>query len=94
MEPILFSSNSHSDDRGNVFFTNELNLKNVIRTYKVQNKLIKTVRAWHGHKLEEKWISVEEGEFLICAVQIEDFDNPSSNIKIHKLILSHPIPLP
>ena len=28
MEPILFSSNSHSDDRGTVFFTNELNLKN------------------------------------------------------------------
>ena len=88
MEPILFSSNSHSDDRGTVFFTNELNLKNVIRTYKVQNKLIKTVRAWHGHKLEEKWISVEEGEFLICAVQIEDFDNPSSNIKIHKFTLT------
>ena len=35
------------------FFTNELNLQNVIRTYKVQNQLIKTVRAWHGHKLEE-----------------------------------------
>ena len=88
MEPILFSSNSHSDDRGTVFFTNELTLKNVVRTYKVQNKLIKTVRAWHGHKLEEKWISVEEGEFLICAVQIDDFDNPSSNIKIHKFTLT------
>ena len=88
MEPILFSSNSHSDDRGTVFFTNELTLKNVVRTYKVQNKLIKTVRAWHGHKLEEKWIRVEEGEFLICAVQIEDFDNPSSNIKIHKFTLT------
>ena len=50
--------------------------------------MIKTVRAWHGHKLEEKWISVEEGEFLICAVQIEDFDNPSSNIKIHKFTLT------
>jgi len=82
MEPILFSSNSHSDDRGTVFFTNELNLKNVVRTYKVQNKLIKTVRAWHGHKIEEKWIIVEEGEFLVCAVEIDNFQNPNKEQKI------------
>ena len=88
MEPILFSNNLYSDDRGSVSFTNELNLKNVVRTYKVQNKLIKTVRAWHAHKLEEKWISVEEGEFLVCAVQIDDFDNPSKSIKIHKYTLT------
>ena len=88
MEPILFSSKSHSDDRGSVSFTNELNLKNVVRTYKVQNELIKTVRAWHGHKIEEKWISVEEGQFLVCAVHINDFDKPSKNIKIHKFTLT------
>ena len=27
------------------------------------------------HKIEEKWISVEDGEFLVCAVKIEDFEN-------------------
>ena len=34
MEPILFSSNSHSDDRGTVFFTNELNLKMLLEHIK------------------------------------------------------------
>ena len=63
MEPILFDSKSNSDHRGTVSFTNNLNLRKVVRTYKVKNKQVRTVRAWHGHKIEEKWISVEDGEF-------------------------------
>ena len=77
MEPILFESKSNSDHRGTVSFTNDLNLDKVVRTYKVSNKQARTVRAWHGHKIEEKWISVEDGEFLVCAVKVEDFENPS-----------------
>ena len=46
---------------------------------KEYNNQSKTVRAWHGHKIEEKWISVEDGEFLVCAVKIDDFENPSKN---------------
>ena len=56
MEPILYQSSSNSDHRGTVSFTNELDLNKAVRTYKVTNKQIKTVRAWHGHKIEEKWI--------------------------------------
>ena len=74
MKPILFESKSNSDHRGTVSFTNELNLSTAVRTYKVINNQSKTVRAWHGHKIEEKWISVEDGEFLVCAVKIDDFD--------------------
>ena len=76
MEPIIFESKSNSDHRGTVSFTNDLNLNKVVRTYKVINKQARTVRAWHGHKIEEKWISVEDGEFLVCAVKVEDFENP------------------
>ena len=82
MEPILFESKSNSDHRGKVSFTNDLNLNKVVRTYKVINKQVRTVRAWHGHKIEEKWISVEDGEFLVCAVKIEDFENPSKDQEV------------
>ena len=54
MEPILFETKSNSDHRGTVSFTNDLNLNKVVRTYKVSNKQARTVRAWHGHKIEEK----------------------------------------
>ena len=85
MEPILYQSSSNSDHRGAVSFTNELDLNKAVRTYKVTNKQIKTVRAWHGHKLEEKWIIVEEGEFLVCAVEIDNFQNPNKEQKIFEL---------
>ena len=56
MDPIFFESNSSSDERGTVSFTNDLNLQKAVRTYKVENSQLKTVRAWHGHKIEEKWV--------------------------------------
>jgi len=84
MKPILFESKSNSDHRGKVSFTNDLNLNKVVRTYKVINKQARTVRAWHGHKIEEKWISVEDGEFLVCVVKVEDFENPSKDQEVFK----------
>ncbi len=84
MEPIIFESKSNSDHRGTVSFTNDLNLNKVVRTYKVINKQARTVRAWHGHKIEEKWISVEDGEFLVCVVKVEDFENPSKDQEVFK----------
>ena len=89
MKPNLFESNSNSDHRGTVSFTNDLNLSKVVRTYKVTNKQVRTVRAWHGHKVEEKWISVEDGEFLVCAVKIEDFENPSKDEEVFKFNMTH-----
>ncbi len=84
MEPKLYSYQSNSDHRGSVSFINNLNLEKIVRTYRVINKQIKTVRAWHGHKIEEKWISVEEGEFLVCAVKIDNFNNPNKDLEIYK----------
>ena len=42
------------------------------------------MRAWHGHKLEEKLIKVLKGEFLICLVKIDNWDQPSKNLEILK----------
>jgi dTDP-4-dehydrorhamnose 3,5-epimerase-like enzyme len=88
MEPIFFESNSSSDERGTVSFTNDLNLQKAVRTYKVENSQLKTVRAWHGHKLEEKWVNVEQGEFLVCVVKVDDFTSPSKNSEIQTYKMS------
>lgn len=88
MDPIFFESNSSSDERGTVSFTNDLNLQKAIRTYKVENSQLKTVRAWHGHKVEEKWVNVEQGEFLVCVVKVDDFTSPSKDIEIQTYKMS------
>ena len=88
MGPIFFESNSSSDERGTVSFTNDLNLQKAVRTYKVENSQLKTVRAWHGHKVEEKWVNVEQGEFLVCVVKVDDFNSPSKNSEIQTYKMS------
>ena len=88
MDPIFFESNSNSDERGTVSFTNDLNLQKAIRTYKVENSQLKTVRAWHGHKVEEKWVNVEQGEFLVCVVKVDDFTSPSKDSEIQTYKMS------
>ena len=88
MDPIFFESNNSSDERGTVSFTNDLNLQKAIRTYKVENRLLKTVRAWHGHKVEEKWVNVEQGEFLVCVVKVDDFTSPSKDSEIQTYKMS------
>jgi dTDP-4-dehydrorhamnose 3,5-epimerase len=88
MDPIFFESNSNSDERGTVSFTNDLNLQKAIRTYKVENSQLKTVRAWHGHKVEEKWVNVEQGEFLVCVVKVDDFTSPSKDSEIQTFKMS------
>ena len=88
MDPVFFESNSSSDERGTVSFTNDLNLQKAVRTYKVENSQLKTVRAWHGHKVEEKWVNVEQGEFLVCVVKVDDFNSPSKDSEIQTYKIS------
>jgi len=87
MEPSLIKYGFSSDERGTVFFINNLDFKKVKRTYLVSNKKPKTVRAWHGHKIEEKWVSVEEGEFLVCLVKIDNFKKPDIKSKVYQFKL-------
>ena len=88
MEPILFSINSSSDDRGKVTFVNDFDMTDVKRSYVVTNTLLKTVRAWHGHRNEKKWVMVQKGEFLVCVVKVDSLDNPEMNAEVKEYVLN------
>ena len=83
-KPKFFKRGESSDFRGSLEYYNDLSISSFKRFYIVNNPTKGTVRAWHGHKVEEKWISVEDGEFLVCAVKIEDFENPSKDEEVFK----------
>ena len=80
--PLLLNVGKSEDHRGNVEFYNELKLDYYKRFYIVSNPIEGTVRAWHGHKIEEKLIKVLKGEFLICLVKVDNWDQPSKNLEI------------
>ena len=86
--PLLLNVGISEDHRGSVEFYNELELDYYKRFYIVSNPIEGTVRAWHGHKIEEKLIKVLKGEFLICLVKIDNWDQPSKNLEILKYKLN------
>jgi len=76
------------DDRGALQFVNDFSFENVKRFYQVENYDVNVIRAFHGHKKEGKYVYVPAGAAIVCAVAINDFDNPERFVKVERFILS------
>lgn len=74
-EPAVFDMSTSRDDRGVVFFNNEVSLAPFVRMYFVHNYRADTVRAWHGHLRESKLIIPTLGWVKVCALRIDDMQN-------------------
>ncbi len=86
----IIDVNSSYDDRGDVVYCNEFNFiqKKIKRFYQVTNNNINFVRAWHGHKKEEKFLLVVQGSFKICAVKIDNWKKPSKSLLVKEFVIS------
>ena len=91
-EPKLIKGGLAVDDRGQVAFVNEFLMDDVKRFYHINNHSKGFIRAWHGHKKERKYFTVVNGAFMICGVKIDNWENPSKDIEIHKFVLSEKNP--
>ena len=80
------------DDRGELVYFNDFNLEKIKRFYIVSNHNINFVRAWHGHKNENKWIYLIDGSALILKIKIDNWENPSKDLFYEKFLLSYKIP--
>jgi len=76
------------DDRGTVSFINEFNFKGVKRFYQVKNFSTSTIRAFHGHLKEGKYVYVVKGTAIVAAVKMDDIKAPSKNNEVKRYILS------
>lgn len=76
------------DDRGSVSFVNGFGFEGVKRFYAVTNHRQGFIRAWHGHRREAKYVYVSQGSALVCAVKVDDWENPSPNLTVERFVLS------
>jgi dTDP-4-dehydrorhamnose 3,5-epimerase len=81
------------DDRGSLMFINDLDLTAFKRFYIVENHARGFVRAWHGHKREAKAVVVVSGSALVAAVKVDNWDDPSKDLKIERVVLSADKPI-
>jgi dTDP-4-dehydrorhamnose 3,5-epimerase len=76
------------DDRGCLIFANDFNFYGVKRFYQVQNFSTFTIRAFHGHLKEAKYVFVAKGSAIVAAVELDDVKSPSKNLKVNRFVLS------
>lgn len=68
-----------SDQRGLLRFVNDFDMKQIRRMYLIE-PTFGQIRAWQGHKKEQKWFFVLEGSFLIQTVSMQEQQNRSKMI--------------
>lgn len=76
------------DDRGYLLFANDFNFYGVKRFYQVQNFSTSSIRAFHGHLKEAKYVFVAKGSAIVAAVELDNIKSPSKNQKVNRFILS------
>lgn len=87
-KPYLIEGGLAVDDRGELAFANDFCFDGVKRFYVVSNHKSGFVRAWHAHRREAKYAMVIEGAAIVAAVLVDDWENPSKDLQVHKYILS------
>jgi nucleoside-diphosphate-sugar epimerase/dTDP-4-dehydrorhamnose 3,5-epimerase-like enzyme len=87
-EVCLIDGGLAVDDRGALIFANESNFFGVKRFYQVLNFSTSTIRAFHGHLKEAKYIYVAKGSAIVAAVKLDNIKSPSKNSEVKRFILS------
>ena len=83
----IIGGNEFEDERGRLIFFNEFDMSPVKRFYVIEHPDIETVRAWQGHKKEEKWFYVISGGFKVELVQPDNWEKPSPGLKPEEYLL-------
>jgi dTDP-4-dehydrorhamnose 3,5-epimerase-like enzyme len=86
--PLIIQGGIFDDYRGRLAFVNEFNFDDVKRFYTICNNSTDIVRAWQGHRIENKFFHVTSGSFVICIVKIDNWKNPAKDLPVEKFILS------
>lgn len=80
MNPKIISGNCHSDTRGSLFYNNDFDTTEIKRIYIIENENTDFIRAWQGHKIEQRWFSAVQGSFEVRLIEIDDWENPSKDL--------------
>jgi len=86
--PELIKGNNHSDNRGTLSYFNDLDLTEVKRFYIIEHPETKIIRAWQGHKIEQKWFHILNGTFKMIIVKVDNWDHPSDTLNFKEYNLT------
>ena len=83
----IIEGGKFEDGRGMLIYFNEFDMKGVRRFYVISHPDTSIVRAWQGHKKEQKWFYVLKGSFKVVLVKPDNWENPSTDLNPDEFIL-------
>jgi len=86
--PSLIKGSSFTDSRGILYYNNTFDSSAIKRIYIIQNSSVNVIRAWQGHKVEQRWFSALQGKFEIHLIKIDNWKTPSKDLQSIKYDLS------
>ncbi len=86
--PHLIAGDLAADDRGLVRFVNDFSFRGVKRFYCIENFSSDTIRAFHGHRREAKYLTVVHGSAIVAAVPFDDPRTPRKDVPVDRFLLS------
>ncbi|MGO3181913.1 MAG: hypothetical protein ACTIJ9_03690 [Aequorivita sp.] len=84
----IINGAKYVDDRGEIRFVNEFETSTFRRCYHITHDRMSVIRAWQGHKKENKAFWVTKGSFLLQWILIDDFKQPNENLKIESSVFN------
>ncbi len=87
-EVKIIEGGQFNDERGKISYANGFSFEDVNRFYVITHNDTETIRAWQGHRLEKKFFFVVKGSFIIAWVKIDEWDNPSKDLKAEHLVMT------
>jgi dTDP-4-dehydrorhamnose 3,5-epimerase-like enzyme len=86
--PQLIKGGIHTDHRGQISFVNDMKFGAIERFYIISNSAEKPLRAWQGHKIDNKYFYCIQGVIKVHYVKIDNWESPSKDLKVESVILS------
>jgi dTDP-4-dehydrorhamnose 3,5-epimerase-like enzyme len=84
---MFIKGNEYKDARGKLYFNNNFDASQVKRIYTIENSSLDFIRGWQGHRIEQRWFSAVLGSFEISLIEVDNWEQPSINLKPEKYIL-------
>lgn len=78
----IINGGNFQDERGKLTFINDFNMSPVKRFYIVRHESTEIIRAWQGHRYEQKWFHVLEGAFKVVLVQPDNWVKPRPDLPV------------
>ena len=69
-------------------YNNNFDASAIKRIYFIENKNTSIIRAWQGHKIEQRWFSAVTGSFKIQLIAIDNWEKPSISLKPITFVLN------